>query len=240
MNAGAAAGIGGTGISGGGASGGLAGYPPACQASPVTCNGTIYTGSLSGPCSEEGATCSGFACFDLRGGYDFSAICCHGAWRVNQGGVVECPPDSQTFQCQQRAECTVGESYCRTSPGPSPQDPLEVSCEPLCKAGDCSCFCDPDDLGSCSFSPDTSCPFDSCECSIFKAGHTPPGSVVVNCNVDVEQSGTCGQATQFDAACADAGLGAYAWLCFGDRFDGTPLPGAPPVTCGVVGTYVCW
>lgn len=234
MQAGAA----GAGIGGGGFAGSSTDRPP-CQPTPVTCDGEIYTGPLSGACAVEGATCSGFACHDLRGGYDFSVTCCHGTWYTDQPGAP-CPQDSPTFQCGSVSECAVGENYCRQSLDPSAQVSI-VGCESLCAAGDCSCFCDPDELGSCSFSPpESSCPFDHCVCSITEARFIPPGAVAVGCELAIEQAGSCHQATEFDAACTDAGLGNEAWLCFGDKFDGTPLPGAPAVTCGVRGTYVCW
>jgi len=248
----------GAGDAGGQTGAGGAGGNHICSAGPTTCTPgvplPIPSGSFpAGNCSMEGASCEGFACHDWSGGYNWKAVCCGGEWRLPQNLEWTCPPRLRAgdpFICwgDVGTSCAAGRSYCSvTNVGPSgPANEWLHSCQPLCAAGDCSCFCDRPE--GCSFNPPgLDCPGAMCTCgaALDNAGQPLPGAVTVQC--EVPPDGTCGADPAADVNCAPTGL-PVAQYCAGPRGQ-PPLPGCMPLadstdsgvtdTCAFENHYWC-
>ena len=81
--------------------------------------------------------------------------------------------------------CVAGQSYCSVDtfePTGNGYGRTTTSCQPLCAANDCSCFCDNPD--GCTFKPPGSpCALDTCNCRVgtISGGVPLPGTVEVGC-----------------------------------------------------------
>ena len=147
-------------------------------------------GPCEGVCSTEGATCSGQRWDDDAGCIQWSLICCNGQWNThNPAFDPVCPGPlmpGDPFPCvnDRSVTCVAGESYCRHETE-QPSNEQMTSCEPLCEAADCSCFCTPDDTGLCRFIPDDAATASVSECGCFwtssPTGPQQIGGVEVAC-----------------------------------------------------------
>src|SRR5262249_52664390 len=93
--------------------------------------------------------------------------------------------------CGTTLSCAALQSYCLMS-NPDRTSASSYSCQPICPAGDCTCFCDKPD--GCTFKPAGSdCPADTCTCSTSTVGPgiPLPGAIQVQCNYLVRGSGAC-------------------------------------------------
>jgi hypothetical protein len=134
-------------------------------------------------------------------GADWAALCCDGEWKritaPADGGTPSCPEPvkpGDEFTCVGAEQsCVAAESACLEHTQ-APAFASIWSCEPLCDAGDCSCFCDPDDSGACGFDPpDKVCPADFCYCDMAydELGLPAAGTVAVRCAYDDPTAPEC-------------------------------------------------
>ena len=192
------------------------------------------------PCSVEGASCEGTYCYDW-GDRPFKTTCCAGRWRSDFAGPCPGPfPPGDPFVCTADLSCTIGQTYCSSS-NPDRTETRAQSCQPVCAAGDCSCFCD--EAEGCDFRPPGSaCPVDECHCRRVTAGpNIPvPGAVAVQCDYAPLDISVCYPDPNADARCG--GL-RYAVLCAGSDdlpADCTPLPeSGETAACGFPVRYYC-
>jgi hypothetical protein len=231
----AEAGAGGTsGEAGAGGIGGFAGTggPAQCTAADERTTCTPDAGPppsppfAESPCTVEGARCEGFACHDDFGGSAWVSTCCAGGWRPNYGG--SCPPPvgpGDPFPCGSAGlTCATGQTYCSVANPDRSRDPV-TSCQPICAAGDCTCFCG--QAEGCNFRPaGSTCPADFCLCSTARtaAGIPLPGTVKVQCNYVFESTAGCNWDPSLDGQCP---AGQKARFCIAPPFvlDGcTQLP----------------
>jgi hypothetical protein len=219
------------------------------------CNGFPLPGGPppSGACSVEGDLLSGFQCGDELGdGSNWNTLCCDGEWNAialpRDGSTPTCAPlaAGDDFPCGfDGLRCVVGESYCSET-----QENLTglitnsttYTCQPICPAGDCSCFCAPDDMGQCDYDPlDKVCPADVCACfhGLTDIGLRDPGAVTLECTYDHPTSSECEREPDIDAACSATSPGSIAYLCEG------AMPGfgcwglETAQSCGTEADYVC-
>jgi len=123
--------------------------------------------------------------------------------------------------------CVAGQSYCSYA-NKGGQSGETTSCQPLCSAGDCTCFCESPD--GCDFVPaDLDCQTDTCTCmtAVDGAGLLLPGGIAVVCRYTTP--GACYPAIGADQACTGA---SYAAFCTGPNFN--PRSGCTPMPDGVL------
>jgi hypothetical protein len=184
-------------------------------------------GVATGPCTTEGATCALFDCHGVATG---NATCCQGQWWALAGNTCPGPLEpGDTFRCGNTSTtCIAGQSYCRSSNrGPAAGE--APSCQPLCPAGDCTCFCD--NPTGCDFAPeDQDCEMDRCSCSTaFDPSGLPlRGGIAVVCTYAGTPSGACYPAEHADPACVGAAAVVY---CTGTS---TPVSGCTLLAEGAV------
>jgi hypothetical protein len=191
------------------------------------------------PCGVEGARCSGFACLDASGGSAWVSTCCAGRWWPNTDRCPVRPVPGTMFTCLTGSSCVVGQSYCLIA-NPDRTAVSVTTCEPLCPAGDCSCFCD--QPGGCDFTPPGStCPGDICTCSLARGVEAGPllGAINVECKYRVRGEPSC----YFDGRLAgECPPGQRALSCTGPPAQGdacTPLPDTIVGACGTEVRYYC-
>lgn len=238
-------GAGGQGAMGRGGVTGTGGFDT-CVHQPISdCTPDGVTGP-AGPddrsaCDAEGAICQGTFCYDMHGEGSFVSTCCAGKWWPGYAGscaTVLQPGDP--FDCGNSPPCAAYQTYCSIKSMDSGFSHT-LSCQPICAAGDCSCFCNNPD--GCDFAPpDSTCPADRCMCGMTKGGPgvAMPGAVVVQCNYIAPNIGDCIRNTDLDTQCA----GGTGWVCVGpakDRVGCTALPDfATNASCaGEVHEYCC-
>lgn len=131
--------------------------------------------------------------------------------------------------------CVAGESYCHFVT----MQPVLVqttSCDALCEAADCSCFCTPDETGGCAFTPpDAPSTNGGCTCNWIWSPNGPrqPGGVAVDCTF--YPPSRCTRSPEWDEVCADAGR-VEAYVCLSPD---PPIPGCE-LTLGIDGnSAVC-
>ncbi len=205
------------------------------------CDGVSTSYAPSGPCSTDGASCSGRTLFEENACGDWSAICCRGQWSALAPGANPVCPDplmpGDPFACgiDGSIECVAGESYCHFVTM-QPTNDQAASCDVLCAAADCSCFCTPDDTGSCSFMPsDAPSTNGGCTCAWTwsQSGPRQPGGVAVDCTF--YPPSRCTRSPDWDSICADAGR-AEAHVCLAPD---PPIPGCE-IAIGIdANSYVC-
>jgi hypothetical protein len=191
------------------------------------------------PCSVEGARCSGFACLDASAGGAWVSTCCLGRWWPNTDRCPVVPVPGTLFTFKTGSTCVVGESYCLIA-NPDRTAVSVTTCEPLCAAGDCSCFCD--HPAGCDFKPPGSnCPGDTCTCSTARGVEVGPvaGAINVECKFRVRGEPSC----YFDGRLAgECPPGHRALSCTGPPAQGeacTPLPDVIAGACGTEVRYYC-
>lgn len=183
------------------------------------------TGAFAGSfCTTEGASCALFDCHGIATG---NATCCQGQWRALAGTACPGPlKPGDPFVCYDSStSCIAGQSYCYSvNEDPSPRG--APTCQPLCPAGDCSCFCDNPE--GCEFAPaDGDCEADFCSCytTVDNSGVVLPGGVAVGCTYADTTPGTCYVAVAAERACSGI---TYTVYCTGARSSPpsgcTPLP----------------
>lgn len=199
----AAIGTGGTGLDDAGVPTGSGGSSPVCpsgEGAPAP----------FGPCDSAGVVRSGYVCFADGTVVNWTVICCSGVWEnvapSPDAGPISCPTlrPGDRFACGSTGlTCVAGASYCYERNDPDTKENL-ASCEPLCAAGDCTCFCA--DPVSCAFRPpDAICQRDWCRCEPPRASNSllQPGGVHVSCSLDRASTEQCARAG--DSCNADAG-----------------------------------
>ena len=193
-------------------------------------------------CSAEGAVCNGTFCYDFHGEATFVSACCAGKWWPGWAGP--CPAVLQPgdpFPCGNGPTCAAYQSYCSISNadrGPG----HDLSCQPLCVAGDCSCFCDKPE--GCDFDPPGStCPADRCTCVINSAqpGIQMPGVIVVQCKYAIPGTAYCVQNPSLDSQCPAGNIGFICEASVADVGGCTRLPDSVVnASCGSdVHEYCC-
>jgi hypothetical protein len=193
------------------------------------------------PCTIEGARCEGFACRDPSSGSAWVSTCCAGRWRPSYVGTCPVPPATgEPFACGTSVGCPVGQSYCSLSNEDRTRESF-ASCEPLCAAGDCTCFCD--GAEGCTFRPPgSSCAGDTCRCSTITGASGLPvvGAIQVECRYVVPTAPSCYVDGRLSGECPP---GQRAMSCTGPPALGTlctPLPDAVVTgSCGTEVRYYC-
>lgn len=186
---------GGAGVDAGGSTGGAGGSGgsfPGC---------TSFGGGSPAPigaCDFEGEIRSGFVCYDSRAGMNWTVICCAGQWQQfnssPDASAGTCPTlqPGDRFACGSTGlTCVAGQSYCYERNDPNTGANL-ASCEVLCTAGDCTCFCA--DPLICSFAPPNAvCLSDDCTCAPPRDSNSLPqlGAVHVACTLGRLPTLTC-------------------------------------------------
>jgi hypothetical protein len=258
-------GVSGGGVSGGGASGGCMNGGGGVSDGGVSGNGGTGTpmggfggrclpggnGNLTGACTSEGSLCAGTVCHDEESGSSYASLCCNGQWlAINpdavlpDGGAPACPTSigpGDPFPCGTAGlTCVAGQSYCLNRYAGN--SPAEASCQPLCAAGDCSCFCASAD--GCTFDPpDKQCPQDTCTCgAAYDALGLPQAATVgVTCSYEFRPQLGCSRQTDYDNTC-QAFSGKAAYVCWGTD---TPCPscvrnsGVDGSSCGIHSAAYC-
>jgi hypothetical protein len=199
----AAIGTGGAGLGDAGVMTGSGGSFPPCPASGEG------TPAPFGACAPDGMVGSGCVRYSDGTVVNWTVICCSHVWEdvlPPDAGPISCPTlrPGDRFPCGSTGlTCVAGASYCYERNDPDTKENL-ASCEPLCAAGDCTCFCT--DPVSCTFRPpDAICQRDSCRCEPPRASNSllQPGGVHLSCSLDRAATQQCTRTT--DACNADGG-----------------------------------
>ena len=187
-----------------------AGVPTGSGGSSAVCPSGEGAPAPFGPCAAEGVVRSGWVCYADGTVVNWTAICCSGVWEnvapSPDAGPISCPTlrPGDRFACGSAGlTCVAGQTYCYERNDPDTKENL-VSCEPLCAAGDCTCFCG--DPVSCSFRPpDAICQSDWCRCEPPRASNSllQPGGVHLSCSRDRAATQQCTHTA--DACNEDAG-----------------------------------
>jgi hypothetical protein len=176
----------------------------------------------TGACGTEGTVQNGRTCHDSYSYSDWTVICCAGQWRevpplVPDAGQLTCPPPlrpGDRFPCgPDGLTCVAGETYCQESANDNVPGPPSFTCEKLCAAGDCSCFCG--NLETCSFlAPNNVCSDDYCYCALTRDSQSVPqaGGIHTTCRygrqptMDCRATGeTCATAAEKKYHCEGVG-----------------------------------
>jgi len=197
--------------------------------------------SHGSPCIVEGARCEGTRCYDARGEGPFVITCCGGQWLWDYDRACPTAPQpGDPFVCGPDLDCAAYQTYCSVS-NADDRTNWRTSCQPLCAAADCTCFCDNPE--ACEFqAPGSDCPGDRCTCSTLAALPAGAGVIQVQCDYVVHDNGACTPNESLDGQCA----GLKAIVCEGPAFDRTgggciQLPDlATNASCGTeVHEYCC-
>jgi hypothetical protein len=163
-----------------------------------------------GACDSAGMNRSGYVCYSDGTVVNWTVICCSGVWEnvahSPDAVTISCPTlrPGDRFACGSTGlTCVAGESYCYERNDPDTKENL-ASCEPLCAAGDCTCFC-ADPLACTYRPPNATCMRDSCRCEPPRASNSlwQPGGVRVSCTLDRAATQLCTRTA--DACDTDGG-----------------------------------